>query len=53
MEGRLTGFEDNFHGDEEQAGEPDALGGILGELLAQYQTRFPTIQITVVVVPAA
>lgn len=53
MEGRLTGFEDDFHGDEGQAGEPDTLGEILGELPVQYQSRFPTVQITVVLVPAA
>jgi len=52
MEGRLTGFEDDERFDE-GAGEPQALGDILAELLAQYQARFPAVNVAVVEVPAA
>jgi len=52
MDGRLTGFEDNFDWLDEGAGEPQALGEIMADLLAQYQARFPAINITVVEVPA-
>jgi hypothetical protein len=34
-------------------GEPAAIGEVLAELLAQYQARFPEVQITVVEVPTA
>ena len=53
MDGRLTGFEDDFDWDDEEAGEPQAIGDILADLLAQYQARFPAVNITVVEVPAA
>jgi hypothetical protein len=53
MDGRLTGFEDDLHWQREGAGEPQAIGDILAELLAQYQARFPEVNIRVVEVPAA
>ena len=53
MDGRLTGFEDDFDWDDEGAGEPQVIGDVLARLLAQYQDRFPAIHITVVEVPAA
>ena len=34
-------------------GEPVAIGEVLAELLAQYQARFPDVQITVVDTAAA
>lgn len=37
----------------DRGGEPLAIGEVLAELLAQYQARFPEVQITVVETPAA
>ena len=34
--------------DDEQSGEPQPVGEILEELLAQYEAKFPDIHITVV-----
>ena len=52
MDGRFTGFENDFGWDDE-SGEPQAIGEILADLLAQYQTRFPGVKITVVEILAA
>ena len=53
MDGRLTGFEDGLDCGDDEAGEPNAIGEILAELLAQYQARFAGVKITVVQVPVA
>jgi len=45
MESRLTGFEDDFDWDNEEAGEPQAIGMILAELLAFYQARFTAFEV--------
>jgi hypothetical protein len=45
MEGRLTGFEDDFDWDKEEAGEPQAIGMILAELLAFYQAPFTAFEV--------
>jgi hypothetical protein len=37
---------------EDRRGEPQPIGAILAELLAQYQTRFPEVHITAVETPA-
>ena len=39
--------------DDARDGEPQAIGDVLAELLAQYQARFPKVNITVVDVPTA
>jgi hypothetical protein len=52
MDIRLTGFEDDFNGGDEEAGEPQAIDEILAELFTQYQARFPGVEITVYEVPA-
>jgi hypothetical protein len=53
MDGRLTGFEDDFERHDEGAGEPQTIGDVLADLLAQYQARFSEVHITVVELPAA
>lgn len=53
MDGWLTGFDDDFDRHDEGAGEPQATRDILADLLAQYQDRFPELNIRVVEVPAA
>ncbi len=52
MDHCTTVFEDSDW-DDGRAGEPQVIGDILAELLAQYQARFPGVNITVVEVPAA
>lgn len=52
MDDSITAFEDSDWGDA-QGGEPQAIGDILADLLAQYGARFPEVNITVVEVPAA
>jgi hypothetical protein len=47
MDDHITAFEDSDR-DDEGAGEPQAIGDILADLLAQYQARFPEVNITVV-----
>jgi hypothetical protein len=51
MDGSVTAFEDSDW-DDEAVSEPQAIGEILDELLAQYQARFPTVNIMVVETPA-
>jgi hypothetical protein len=46
MKNRITRFE------ERRGGEPQPIGEILGELLARYQSRFPSVQVAVVQTPA-
>lgn len=53
MDGRLTGFDDDFDRHAEVAGERQPIGGILAELLAHYQDRFPEVKIRVVEASAA
>jgi len=52
MDDHITAFEDSDW-DDGRAGEPQAIGDILADLLAQYQARFPQVNITVVEVSAA
>jgi hypothetical protein len=52
MDDRITAFEEGDW-DDGRGGEPQAIGDILADLLAQYQTRFPEVNITVVEVPVA
>ncbi len=48
MESRTSVFEEDFDGREDRGGEPQPIGEILAELLAQYQARFPEVQVSVV-----
>ena len=52
MDDRRTIFEESDW-DDGRGAEPQAIGDILAELLAQYRARFPKVNITVVEVPAA
>ena len=52
MDDRRTVFEVGDW-DDGRGAEPHAIGDILAELLAQYQARFPKVNITVVEVPTA
>ena len=52
MDDQITAF-DGGDWDDEGAGEPQAIGDILADLLAQYQARFPEADITVVEVSSA
>ncbi len=52
MDNRTTVFEKGDW-DDGQGAEPQPIGDILAELLAQYQARFPKVNITVVDVPTA
>jgi hypothetical protein len=52
MDDHVTAF-DGSDWDDERAGEPQALGDILADLLARYQARFPEVNITVVEVSSA
>jgi len=52
MDDHLTDFEQGDW-DDEGAGEPQAIGDILADLLAQYQARFPEVNITVAGVSSA
>ena len=51
MNNRISPIERDERKDEQQRG-PQPIGAILADLLAQYQARFPEIQITVVETPA-
>ena len=46
MQNRITRFQ------ERRGGEPQRIGEILANLLAQYQDRFPGVRIAVVQTPA-
>jgi DNA-binding transcriptional LysR family regulator len=48
MENRISVFEDDFDRREGRGGQPQPIGEILAELLAQYQARFPEAQVSVV-----
>jgi hypothetical protein len=52
MDDQITAFQDSGW-DDEGAGEPQAIGDILADLLAQYQARFPEVNITVVEISSA
>jgi hypothetical protein len=52
MDDHIHAFEDSDW-DDEGAGEPQAIGDILADLLAQYRARFPEVNITVVEVSSA
>ena len=52
MDDRITAFEASDW-DDGRGDEPPVIGDILADLLAQYQARFPAVNITVVEVPAA
>jgi hypothetical protein len=48
MEYRIGVFEEDFDRREDRGSEPQPIGEILAELLAQYQARFPEMQLCVV-----
>ena len=52
MENRCSQFENGDREREDRHGEPQPIGAILVELLAQYQVRFPEVHIAVVETPA-
>jgi hypothetical protein len=52
MDECITAFEDSDWRDG-RGDEPQAIGDILAQLLAQYEAKFPHVNITVVEVPAA
>ena len=52
MDNRISQFESRGKEQEDHRGEPQPIGTILAELLAQYQVRFPEVRITVVETPA-
>ncbi len=47
MENRISQY-DNEEREDRPHGEPQPIGTILAELLAQYQVRFPEVRIAVV-----
>jgi hypothetical protein len=51
MENRISQFENKGMESEDRRG-PQPIGTVLAELLAQYQARFPQINISVVETPA-
>jgi hypothetical protein len=51
MENRISQFR-NEDSEQRDRGEPQPIGTILAELLAQYQARFPEIRIAIVQTPA-
>ncbi len=51
MNNRISQFE-NKDREPEDRREPQPIGAILTELLAQYQTRFPEARIVIVETPA-
>ena len=53
MENRISQFEDKDNEGKDRPREPQPIGAILAELLAQYQTRFPEVRIAVVETTAA
>jgi hypothetical protein len=53
MKNRISQFENEEREREDRRrGQPQPIGVILAELLAQYQTRFPEVHIAVVETPA-
>jgi hypothetical protein len=48
MENRISQYEDKDNEGKDRRGEPQPIGAILAELLAQYQVRFPEVRIAVV-----
>jgi hypothetical protein len=52
MNNRISQFEDEGRQREERR-EPQPIGAILAELLAQYQARFPEVRVTIVETPVA
>jgi hypothetical protein len=48
MTNRISTLQDDFDGREERGTGPQPIGEVLAELLAQYQVRFPSINIVVV-----
>lgn len=50
MENRITQIDDRRP---QSSDIPPTIGQVLAELLAQYQVRFPQVQITLVETPAA
>ena len=55
MKNRISQLEneDRQREREDRRREPQPIGAILAELLAQYQTRFPEVRVAVVETPAA
>jgi hypothetical protein len=51
MKNRISQLQDEGR-EREDRREPQPIGAILAELLAQYQTRFPEVRIAVVETPA-
>ncbi len=51
MNNRISQFEREDR-ERKDRGEPQPIGAILAELLAQYQARFPEVRIAVVETPA-
>jgi hypothetical protein len=53
MENRISQFEnEDREREDRRRGEPQPIGAILAELLAQYQVRFPEVRIAIVETPA-
>jgi hypothetical protein len=48
-----TILEYNSDWEEDRGSEPQAIGEILAELLAEYERRYPEVNVTVIEVPAA
>ena len=48
MKNRISQYEDRDNEGKDRPREPQPIGAILAELLAQYQTRFPELCIAVV-----
>ena len=48
MENRISQYDNENKGREDRHGEPQPIGVVLAELLAQYQVRFPEVHIVVV-----
>ncbi len=46
-------LEYNSDWEEDRGSEPQAIGEILAELLAEYERRYPEVSVTVIEVPAA
>jgi hypothetical protein len=53
MKNRISELENEERQREDRRREPQPIGAILAELLAQYQTRFPEVRIAIVETPAA
>ena len=52
MENRISQYENRDSEREDRPREPQPIGVVLAELLAQYQVRFPEVRIAVVETPA-